>query len=199
MGKGDHVFNNVVAKVTKAFDAGLREYFSKTTKKLEPATRQRLSRDREAVRREWMAKHMPRTLAALNGFKEHPQLVEVREKLQTVTFEGGDVNGADYSTYAQEFEAATLEFFRKLALTGSYVDENSLLPDIAQVRRAFQHMAAAAEDPGALARLLEEQKDNPGEQRRLRAEVEQVRGSLRWAWGRCERLFRMATNELLRM
>lgn len=196
--KGDHVFNNVVATLTKAFDDGLRAYFE-SARKLDAEERERLSRDTPAARREWMAKHLPRTLAALNGFKESPDLVEVRERLQTVKFEGGDVNGPSYSKGVQELKEANEEFFRKLVKTGSYIDENTLLPDIAKVRRAFQRMAAAAEDPGALERLLEERKDDPGEPRRIQAEVEQVRGSLQWAWGRCERLYRMATNELLRL
>ncbi|AUX39055.1 uncharacterized protein SOCE26_004370 [Sorangium cellulosum] len=197
--KGDHVFNNVVAKLTKAFDAGLRAYFSEATRKIDPADRASLSRGAPAVRQQWMARHMPRTLTALSGFKESPELVGIREGLQTVTFEGGDVNGPAYSGHAQEFEEATLAFFRKLALTGSYLDENTLLPDIAQVRRAFQHMAEAAEDPGALERLLEQHKGDPRELARVQAEIEQVRGSLRWAWARCEQLYRMATNELLRL
>ncbi|WP_438002369.1 hypothetical protein WMF26_24965 [Sorangium sp. So ce185] len=197
--KGDHVFNNVVAKLTKAFDAGLRVYFGEVIRKIDPAERERLSRDAPAVRQEWMARHMPRTLAALNGFKESPELVGIRERLQTVTFEGGDVNGPAYSGHAQEFEQATLAFFRKLALTGSYLDEHTLLPDIARVRRAFLHMTEAAEDPGALERLLAQYQGDQGERARVEAEIQQLRESLRWAWGRCEHLYRMATNELLKL
>jgi len=199
MSKGDHVFNNIVKKLKSSFEEGLREYFKEAKKGRSDAERARLQRASYAELMSWMQHHLPRTWQTLHGFETDPELVHRREKLQTANFEGGDLNTAIYSEHAQQFDDAVLAFFRKLATTGSYLDENTLLPNIASIRRAFDKMAQVAVDPDALRRLLAERQHDPREKQRIEAEVEQVRESLRWAWGRCERLFRMTTNELLRL
>ncbi|MRG98040.1 hypothetical protein [Polyangium spumosum] len=196
MGKGDHVFNNVVAKLTKAFDAGLAACFGSIKKPLRGESGERLARDAN-LRDAWMRRHMPRTWAALHHFKDHPELVILREKLQTTTYVGGDVNTRAYSEACVQFEEAVNLFFENLARGRAPLDANVMLPDIAAVRRAFFHMTQVAEDPGALARLLEHCKDNPRERKQVDAEIEQVRESMRWAWGRCEYLFRMVTQEMV--
>jgi hypothetical protein len=196
MSKGDHVFNNVVTKLTKAFDAGIAECFQSTKKALNGADRHRLSNER-GYREAWMRSHMPKTRAALDHFKDHPELSILRGKLQTSIFTGGDANTEEYSAAAEDFEAAVIGFFRELAKGRPAVDEGTLLPDVKAVRRAFFHMTAAAEDPGALARLLDQHKESSGERARIAQEVEQVRMSLSWAWGRCEYLFRMTVHEFL--
>lgn len=196
MGKGDHVFNNVVAKLTKAFEAGLATCFQNIKKSLRGENGERLARD-ASYRDAWMRKHMPRTWGALHHFKDHPELVVLREKLQTSVYVGGDVNTRQYSEACKQFEEAVSRFFEKLARGRAPIDANAMLPDVASVRRAFFHMTQVAEDPGAVARLLESYKDRPQELKRVQAEIEQVRESMRWAWGRCEYLFRMVTQEVL--
>jgi hypothetical protein len=56
-------------------------------------------------------------------------------------------------------------------------------------------MTKSAEDPGALARLLNESASS--ERARIEGEIELVKKSLGWAWGRCEYLFRMTAYEFL--
>lgn len=138
-----------------------------------------------------------RTWAALHHFQDHPELVVLREKLQTSRNVGGDVNTKAYSDACKLFEEAVVSFFEKLARGRAPVDANPMLPDVAAVRRAFFHMTEVAEDPGAMARLIEEYKDQPREQKKIQAEIEEVRESMRWAWGRREYLFRMVTQEML--
>lgn len=196
MGKGDHVFNNVVAKLTKAFEAGLAACFRSTKKPLRGADGERLARD-VGYRNDWMSKNMPRTWAALHHFKEHPELVALREKLQTSMFVGGDVNAKAYSEACKGFEEAVVSFFEKLGRGRSPVEANSMLPEVRSVRRAFLKVTEAAEDPGAAQRLLEEHKERPRELQQVQGEIEQVRKSMEWAWGRCEYLFRMVTQEML--
>lgn len=198
MSKGDHVFNNVVTKMLKAFEAGFVEYICATKKPLKGADPDKLIRDK-GYRNDWMSRTMPRTWALLEGFRDDPQLVTMRARLQTSTYRGGDVNTNAYSEHAQEFELAVVAFFRKTAMTGSILDENTILPVIARVRRAFQQMNRDAEDPGATERLLEQHKDDRREHEKITQDINAVRESLSWAWARCERVFRMAANELLRL
>lgn len=194
MSKGDHIFNNVVSKLTKSFHGGLIECIRGTKSNLRGGDRHKLVND-SPYRDAWMRRHMPRTWAALEYIKDHPDLVVLREKLQTSSYVGGDINNKAYSDAAQEFEAAVAEFFKKLANGRSQIDANTLLPDVNAVRRTFYHMAAQAEDPGALARMLEQYKEQPRERSQIESEIEQVRQSMRWAWGRCEQLFRIASQE----
>jgi len=196
MGKGDHVFNNVVAKLTKAFDEGLSEYFGATRRKLRGAKGSDLAVN-SVMREDWMRRNMPRTWEALDHFKRHPELVTLRERLQTSEYQGGDVNNDTYSKRSEEFRQAVASFFWKLARHESHVDGSALLSDVRSVRRTFLHMTAAAEDPGAAQRLLDEYKDKPRERAKLEADISLVRGSLEWAWGRCDYLFRMAVQEHL--
>lgn len=198
MSKGDHVFNNVVAKLTGAFEAGFIAYARKKDTSGELQNAQQLIHSR-GDRQEWMRKRMPRTFALLTDFRDDIALKETREELQTATYQGYDINNDAYSENAQDFEGAVVLLFNKVAATRSYVDENELAPDINRLRRAFFHMTRSAEDTGAAHRLLEEHKSNPGEQARIRMAMDEVRGNLEWSWGRCERIFRMAVNELLRM
>lgn len=198
MSKGDHVFNNVVAKLTGAFEAGFIAYARRKEMTGELKNAQSLIHSR-GEREEWMRRYMPRTHALLTDFRDDVALKGMREELQTATYEGLDVNNKTYSEHAQDFEGAVVLLFNKIASTRSYVDEDELSPDIRCLRRAFFHMTHAAEDPGAAARLLEEHKDNPKEQARIRAAMAEVRGSLDWSWARCERIFRVAASEILRL
>lgn len=196
MSKGDHVFNNIVTKLTKAFERGIAECFQSTRKELKGADRQRLSNER-GYRETWMRSNMPKTREALDHFRDHPELTILRGRLQTSVFTGGDVNNADYSAAAMDFEAAVVSFFQKLAKGRSVVDSNTLLPDVRAVRRAFLQMTNSAEDPGALARLLDEYDSSSSERAHIEHEIELVKKSLSWAWGRCEYLFRMTAYEFL--
>lgn len=196
MSKGDHVFNNIVTKLTKAFERGIAECLQSTRKALKGAEIQRLSNER-GYREAWMRLNMPKTQEALDHFKDHPELTVLRGKLQTSVFTGGDVNNEEYSAAAEDFEAAVLDFFRQLSRGRSVVDANSLLPDVKAVRRAFLQMTKSAEDPGALARLLGEYGSASSERAKIEHEIELVKKSLGWAWGRCEYLFRMTAYEFL--
>jgi hypothetical protein len=194
--KGDHVFNNIVTKLTKAFERGIAECFQSTRKALKGADRQRLSNER-GYREIWMRNNMPKTREALDHFRDHPELTVLRGKLQTSVFTGGDANNEEYSAAAEDFEAAVQDFFQELAKGRSVVDSNTLLPDVRAVRRAFLQMTKLAEDPGALARLLDEYENSSSERAQIEHEIELVKKSLGWAWGRCEHLFRMTAYEFL--
>jgi len=193
MSKGDHVFNNIVAKLTKTFEEGLIEYFTSTGRSLAGADRDELVSS-QVKREQWMSRHMPRTLEALEHFRHHPELVAAREKLQTIEYQGNDPNGAVYSQRAEDFREAVQSFFWKIAHQGSYADHNVLLPEIRAVRRAFSHMTGVAEDAGAAQRLLDEASNSP-ERARIEADLAKVRNAMQWAWGRCEYLFRMLATE----
>ena len=198
MSKGDHVFNNVVAKLMGAFEAGFIAYARKKDASGALKNAQQLIHSR-SERDDWMRRHMTRTWALLTDFREGVAFKVTREELQTSTYQGLDINNDAYSENAQDFERAVVLLFNKIATTRSYVDENELAPDINRLRRAFFHMTNSAEDTGAAHRLLEEHKGNPREQARIQMAMDEVRGNLEWSWARCERIFRMAVNELLRM
>ncbi|KYG03094.1 hypothetical protein BE21_53430 [Sorangium cellulosum] len=200
MSKGDHVFNNIVAKMNGAFEAGFiayaRDKLASGSAGAAPLGALIHSR---AARDDWMRRHMPRTSSLLTAFLEDVALRDLRESLQTATYLGGDANNDTYSMYAQEFQQAVVLLFTKIARTRSYLSEGDLTPDITRVRRAFFHMARAAEDPGALQRLLEQVQGNARERARVEAAVQAVRARLESAWGACERIFRTAAAELLRL
>lgn len=200
MAKGDHVFNNVIAKLNGAFEAGFIAYAGErlATGGLGHVPLDTLVHSRGA-REDWMRRHMPRTLRLLVDFRHDSALNDVREGLQTATYQGQDVNNAAYSAHAQEFQEAVVRLFTKVARTRSYASEGDLSPDIRRVRRAFFHMTHVAEDPGALERLLEQYEGDERGLARVEAGVKEVRGSLAWAWARCERIFRTAAAELLRL
>jgi hypothetical protein len=200
MAKGDHVFNNVVSKLNGAFEAGFIAY-ARAKLATEEGSQVSLNssvHSREA-REEWMQRHMPRTLRLLADFRNDIALKDVRERLQTATHQGLDANNAAYSVHAQEFQEAVVRLFTKIARTRSYTSEGELLPEIRRVRRAFFHMTHTAEDPGALRRLLDQYDSNERDLAKLEASITDVRDSLGVAWGRCERIFRMAAAELLRL
>ena len=92
-----------------------------------------------------------------------------------------------------------VRLFAKIARTRSYASEGDLTPDITRIRRAFFHMTRAAEDPGALRRLLDQTQGDARERARVEAAVEAVRARLESSWGACERIFRTAAAELLRL
>lgn len=140
---------------------------------------------------------MPRTSDALGHFTFHHELVYLRNELQTSTYEGGDINTASYSTAARGFGAATVTYFEKLSQLGSAREANSMLPEVARVRRAFLRMTEVAEDPNARARLIRENQAQPSQLAQIQRKLAAVDESLIWAWARCEYLFRMATIESL--
>ncbi|KYF84492.1 hypothetical protein BE17_52970 [Sorangium cellulosum] len=200
MSKGDHVFNNVVAKVNGAFEAGFIAY---ARDKLESgsagsAPLGTLIQSR-AARDDWMRRCMPRTWHLLTTFREDVALKDLRESLQTATYLGEDANNDIYSLHAREFQDAVVRLFTRIARTRSYFNEGELTPDITRVRKAFFHMTHVAEDPGALQRLLEQLQANARERAKVEAAVQIVRARLESAWGACERLFRTASAELLRL
>ncbi|AUX38483.1 MULTISPECIES: hypothetical protein [Sorangium] len=200
MSKGDHVFNNIVAKMNGAFEAGFiayaRDKLASGSAGSAPLVTLIHSR---AARDDWMRRRMPRTSSLLTAFIEDVALRDLRESLQTATYLGGDVNNDAYSMHAREFQDAVVRLFTKIARTRSYVSEGDLTPDITRVRRAFFHMTRAAEDPGALQRLLDQVQGSARERARVEAAVQAVRARLEFAWGACERIFRTAAAELLRL
>lgn len=191
MSKGDHVFNNIVAKLHKSFSSGLSELRRVKAASSSAPVWTNLSEQQDS----WLRHHLPRTREALEHFQCHPELVTLRNQLQTSEYLGGDVNGAAYSSASQQFESAVKLFFRQLGSMRSAQHSNSLLPLITAVRRTFYHMARLAEDPNARARLLAEAQ--PNERAKLEAQLAQVQTSLDWAWARCEYLFRMVASEAL--
>lgn len=192
MSKGDHVFNNIVAKLYKTFSAGLLELRAAraASSSAQVWTNPRSPQDA------WL-QQLPRTREALDHFRNHPDLVALRNQLQTSDYLGGDVNNSAYSSASLQFESAVKLFFRQLAMMRAAQQSNALLPLIAAVRRTFYHMAQAAEDPNARTRLLAQYKDQPGERAKVEAQLLQVQKSLDWAWARCEYLFRMVAQETL--
>jgi hypothetical protein len=195
MSKGDHVFNNVVSKLRGAFLAGLCALL--TAKRERPGAGAHWMASKHQPSEPWLLVHMPRTSDALGHFTFHHELVTLREKLQTSTFVGGDVNNASYSSAAQHFAAATATYFERLAALYRADAANSLLPEVARVRRAFLQLTRAAEDPNARARLLAEHREQPARLVAIERELAAVDQSLDWAWARCEYLFRMTTVEAL--
>ncbi|WP_437296938.1 hypothetical protein [Sorangium sp. So ce426] len=200
MSKGDHVFNNIVAKVNGAFEAGFiayaREKLASGSAASAPLGTLIHSR---AARDDWMRRSMPRTSSLLAAFRDDVALKNLRESLQTATYLGEDANNETYSMHAQAFQDAVIRLFTKIARTRSYLNEGDLTPDITRVRKAFFHMTRVAEDPGALQRLLEQVQGNARERAKVEAAVQVVRARLESAWGACERIFRTAAAELLRL
>jgi hypothetical protein len=147
---------------------------------------------------DWLGTHMPRTRGALDHFTGHAELAKLRNRLQTSTYRGDDVNNAAYSLAAREFDAAVQGYFSKLAtLRRGAESGNRMLPDVARVRRAFLKMTQAAQDPNARRRLLDEYEEQPAQRARLEQDIQSVEDAMSWAWGRCEYLFRMQTIESL--
>jgi hypothetical protein len=195
MSKGDHVFNNIVSKLKGSFLRGLRAYLG--ARASAPGARNQWAASTGTDAEQWLARYMPRTSAALSDFTFHPELVGLRNQLQTSTYAGGDVNGAAYSAAARELEQAVQLYFSKLLTLQRADSGNQMLPDIARIRRAFLRMTQVAEDPNARSRLLEEHAEKPAQRTKLEKDLAAVDESLRWAWCRCEYLFRMQTLESL--
>lgn len=192
MSKGDHVFNNIVAKLHKTFSAGLTDLRTARAVSSSAPVWKNLQEQQEI----WL-QQLPRTREPLQHFQRHPELVAMREQLQTTEYVGGDVNNSDYSSAAIQFEAAVKLFFVQLAATRSSQDTSSLLPRLNTVRRTFHHMARAAEDPNARTRLLAQYHDQPRERAKVESQLTQVKKAMDWAWARCEYLFRMVARETL--
>jgi len=196
MSKGDHVFNNVVSKLRGAFLQGLSGYLR--ARAAAPGARGPWAAGATMNAGDWLGTYAPRTRGALDYFTSHPELAEKRNRLQTSTYQGGDVNNAAYSLAAREFESAVGSYFGKLAtLRRGAESGNRMLPDVARVRRAFLKMTQAAQDPDARRRLLDEHAEQPAQRARLERDIQAVEEAMSWAWGRCEYLFRMQTIESL--
>ena len=103
MSQGDHIFDDIVAKLQKSFASGLAELRSVKAASSASQVWTNLS-----VPLELWLQQLPGTREALEHLQCHPELVTLRSQLQTGEYLGGDINGIAYSNAATQFERAGL-------------------------------------------------------------------------------------------